>query len=350
MGRALHHALYGAVLTVIGIAGTYTAVFVVTPDLVAALPGFGSGGDAAMVYRTLGATAGLVAFLAASVGVGYREQRRHDVRHAYRRFGAAVGAGGVAAVVLAATALALGVSPGTVTPAIYAATVLSAAVSVPLVVVVAALAGVTLSVLDTGWRRAEARFGRPLAVPVGAAAVAGLSVAVDGVTGLLASTGEFGVPGWLPAVGSVGETVAVYSSLDTALAGLVLVGGGVALGVVAARRYGFDESVRRFAVLGAVGSGAGVTAALAAGTALVGTVARSPSALASLANTVLWTGLVGVLAAVVGLGGAAFEASGPDGSREGAAAPGDATDPVDSGPDRDPDRRPEFAPRDGTGQ
>lgn len=343
MRRALRHALLGVALTVLGIALTYGPVLLVGTDPPAWLPDLGAAGESA-AYRTGLAVVGMALLLAASVGVGYREQRRHGVGREYRRFAGAVGVGGAAVVVLVATALSVTVSSGSVTPPTFLASVLSVVVSVPLAVFVAALAGVSLAVLDTGWRRADAPFGRPLVVPVGAAAVAGSSVAVDTATGLLFSIGEVGVPAWLPAFGTVGETAVVYSSLDAALGAAVLVGGGVGLGVYAARRHGFDESVRRFVVLAAVGSAAGVTVVpgvsvlVGSGGVLGGS---SAFAVTTLASVYAGTGVLAVLAAVAGLGVATWEEPGPDGPAGADAAPGAAGDESDA---FDADRGSDLSP------
>lgn len=327
MRRALHHALVGVALTVLGIALTYGPLVLTGPAAPGWFPDLGVVETAA--YRTALGVLGTALLLAVSVGAGYREQRRHGVGSEYRRFAGAVGTGGAAVVVLVAAALSVTASSGSGSLPILAATVLSTVVSVLLAALVAALAGVSLAVLDTGWRRADAPFGRPLAVPVGAAAIAGGSVAVDGATNLLLSAGELGVPGWLPAFGAVGETVSVYSSIDAALAAVVLVGGGVGLGVYAARRHGFDESARRFVVLAAVGSAVGVTA-VPATVALAGLdglfYGFSAFGVATLASAYVETGVLAVLAAVAGLGVAIFEAERSDGRNEAGADAGTRDD------------------------
>jgi len=311
MQRALRHALLGVVLTVLGLGATY-GTLVLASAVPALVPGAGTGDVLRSAVETGLPAVGILILLVASVGVGYREQRRHGAIEDYRRFVTTVGVGGVATVCLAVlTATVLwGTDP--IPPAYSVTMALATVVSVSLVACAAVLAGVTLARLPTG-RRSDARFGRPLAVPVGAAVVVALSGALDATTGLaLATTNSVGLPAWLPQFGTVGMTVTVYSYVDGIASGLVLVGSGFALGIYAARRYGFDASVRRFVVLVTVG----VTvlplalAVVRVGGLWVGPVARGPLvvlALATFANAVVETGVVAVLAAVAGLGVAVFE-------------------------------------------
>jgi hypothetical protein len=231
----------------------------------------------------------------------------------------------------------------------------------PLVVVVATLAGVALARLPTEWQRSDAPFASPLAVPVGAAVVAGGSVVVE--SGLLVVTslsGGFGVPDRFPQFGGAAvETLAVYSSADSLASGLLLVGGAVALGVYAARRHGFDESVRRFVVLVAVGSLVGTIVAPAVLSAVTGTTLAESFGVGSrwlvawvgsLASAAVETALVVTLAAVAGLGIGTFEGEGGRGGPtpetteppDGGVAAGDETGtPAD-------ERRSDLSPADGT--
>jgi len=350
MRRALHRGLLGAALTVFTVAVTLGPILVVP----AVLPGFdGPGGGFAMVLTAVGTLGTLVA-LVASVWVGHREQRRHGARDRYRRFAAALGGGGAAVVVLAVLALA---TAGTLTPVSLVpvgTTVLSVFVAVPVVVVVGALAGVTLASLSTAWRRTDRSFGRPLVVPVGGALVADGSLAADSVTRLAVSlTPAVGLPQWLPGFGTVGTTTSVYSSLDSVASGVVLVGGALALGAYAARRHGFADSVRRFAVLVTVGGVVGVTVVPPAVTAAVtgpsfpaffGSNGGLAFGVASLAGAVVDAALVGTLAALAGLGITTFEA-GNDGSTP--ASPGVGESPGDDPAAVDRDEHSEFSPAEG---
>lgn len=348
MRRDLQHVLQGAALTALAIACTLGPVLV-TPELSSWLPGFdpATGRVSVTVLSTLGS----LVIVTASVGVGYREQRRHDVCRASREFATELGAGGAAVVVVTAV-LAVGspVSTGVVSPVLLVLTLLSVLVSMPLVVVVAALAGVTLAGLPTGWKRTDMPFASPLVVPVGVAVVAAGSIAVEsGMLVLRSLSDGFGVPAGFPQFGSPGETLSVYSSADSLASGLLLVGGALALGVYAARRYDFDDSVRRFVVLVAVGSLVGTTVAppilsVVTGSTLAGSFGVGGGWLfawvASLTSAYVETALVVTLAAVAGLGIAAFErgraGDGPSASPRTVETPVDREATV---PDRDDDSK-----------
>ena len=344
MQRPLRRALLGAALTVLGLGAAYGTLVLVS--VVPALaPGSGSGDVLRPAVETGLSAVCMAVLLVASVGVGYREQRRYGVNDDYRWFVAAIGAGSVATVCVAVLAVIVLWGTDSV-PSPYSVTMaLAAVVGVSLVVCVAVLAGVTLARLPTGWPR-DVRFGRPFAVPVGAAVVVALSAALDATTGLaLETTNSVGLPAWLPQFGTVGMTLTVYSYVDSIASGLVLVGGGFALGAYAARRYGFDESVRRFVVLVAVGVTL-LPLALAVvqfgpfrpGSASGGALAVL--ALATFASTVVQTSVVAVLAAVAGLGVATFEreqaGGGPSASSTTVETPADPEAPVR---DRDSDSK-----------
>jgi len=315
MRRDLRHVLLGAALTALAIACTLGPILV-SPWLTRL-----SGLDPATgrVAVTVLATLGTLATFAASVAVGYREQRRHDVCRAYREFATELGAGG-ATVVVAAAILTVGpaASRGAISPLLLVLVLLSVLVSVPLVVVAAALAGVTVARLPTAWQRSDAPFASPLAVPVGAAVVAGGSVVVESATAVLRSLSRgFGVPDRFSQFGGAAvETLSIYSSADSLASGLLLVGGGLALGVFAVRRYDFEASVRRFVVLVAVGSLVGTTVAppilsTVTGTTLAGSFGAGSrwlvALVASLTSAYVETALVATLAAVAGLGIGVFE-------------------------------------------
>jgi hypothetical protein len=143
MRRALHHGLLGVALTVFAVAVTLGPILVVP----AVVPGFGGqAGGIAVPLTVVGALGSLVA-LAASVGVGYRVQRRHGVRDGYRGFTAVLGCGGGVVLVLAVLALGVAGTLTTVSLALVVTMVLSVFVAAPVVVVVAALAGVTVATL-----------------------------------------------------------------------------------------------------------------------------------------------------------------------------------------------------------
>jgi len=316
MRRDLRHVLQGAALTALAIACTLGPILV-SPGLSSRFGGFDPA--AGRVSVTLLATLGSLVTVAASIAVGYREQRRHDVRRTYREFATELGAGGATVVVVAAIlAVRPAVASGTVSPLLLVLALLSVLVSMPLVVVVAALAGVAVARLPTEWQRSDVPFASPLAVPVGAAVVAAGSLVVESGTMLLVSLSDgFGVPDRFSQFGGAAmETLSIYSSADSLASGLVLVGGGIALGIYATRRYDFDESVRRFVVLVAVGSVVGTTAgpvipALVTDSTLAGTFGAGSRWLvawvASLASAYVETALVVTLAAVAGLGIGAFE-------------------------------------------
>jgi hypothetical protein len=299
------------------------------------------------VTVTLLATLGTLVAFAASVGLGYREQRRHDVRRTYRQFATELGAGGAAVVVVVAI-LTVGGAASTVSPLLLVLALLSVLVSMPLVVVVATLAGVALARLPTEWQRSDAPFASPLAVPVGAAVVAAGSVVVESATTLLVSSGV-GLPDRFSGFGrATMETLSIFSSADSLASGLLLVGGGVLLGIYATRRYDFDESVRRFVVLVAVGSLVGTTVgpvlpAVLTDSTLSGAFEAGSRWLvawmASLASAYVETALVVTLAAVAGLGVGAFEREGGDsGSVMAANGPSDGTSESEVGPPDDQHR------------
>jgi|GEM_PF-1592857 len=361
MRSDLRHVLQGAALAVLAIACTLGPILV-SPRLSSWLPGFDPATGS--VYVTLLATLGSLVTVAASVAVGYREQHRHDVRRTYREFATAVGAGGAAVVVLTAIlAVRPSVLTGTVSPLLLVLALLSVLVSMPLVVVVAALAGVAVARLPTEWQRSDAPFASPLAVPVGAAVVAAGSMVVESGTMLLVSlSGGFGVPDRFSQFGGAAmETLSIYSSADSLASGLLLVGGGVALGIYAVRQYDFDESVRRFVVLVGVGSLVGTTAgpvipALVTDSTLAGTFGAGSRWLvawvASLASAYVETALVVTLAAVAGLGIGAFEGeSGRGGPRATAAeAPSGGVAARNGADTPDDERRSEFSSADETAQ
>ena len=358
MRRDLRHVLQGAALTVLAVATTVGPILV-SPQLASWFPGFDP--TTGQVYVTLLATLGTLVTFAASVGLGYREQRRHDVSRAYRAFATELGAGG-AAVVVAAAILTTGpaVSGGAVSPLLLVLALLSVLVSIPLVVVVAVLAGVALARLPTEWQRSDAPFGSPLAVPVGAAVVAAGSVVVEsGLMIVTSLSSDFGVPDRFSGFGgSAIETLSLYSSADSLASGLLLVGGGVALGIAGARRYDFDESVRRFVVLVAVGSLVGTTVgpvipAVVTDSTLAGAFGTGSRWLvawmASLASAYVETALVVTLAAVAGLGIGAFDRERGQGGS--APVPADAPGDVAAGNEADTtdeERRSEFSPGDET--
>jgi len=314
MRSDLRHVLQGVALTALAIAAAVGPILV-SPGLTRAT---GLDPETGRVSVTLLATLGTLATLAASVAVGYREQRSHDVCRAYRTFATELGAGGAAVVVVTAI-LTVGGAATTVSPLLLVLVLLSVLVSMPLVVVVATVAGVAVARLPTEWQRSDAPFGQPLAVPVGAAVVACGSVVVEsGLLILTSLSGDFGVPDRFSGFGgSAMETLSIYSSADSLASGLLLVGGGVTLGVFAARRYDLDESVRRFTVLVGVGSLVGTTAgpmilALLTDSTLAGAFGAGSRWLvawvASITSAYVETALVVTLAAVAGLGIGVFEA------------------------------------------
>jgi hypothetical protein len=356
MRSDLRHVLQGAALTVLAIAVTVGPILV-SPGLARAT---GLDPEAGRVSVTLLATLGTLATLAASVAVGYREQRHNDVAGTYRAFATEVGAGGATVVVVTAI-LTVGGAATTVSPLLLVLTLLSVLVSMPLVVVVATVAGVALARLPTEWRRSDAPFGQPLAVPVGAAVVACGSVVVE--SGLLVITSlsnDFGVPDRFSGFGgSAMETLSIYSSADSLASGLLLVGGGIAVGIFATRRYDLDESVRRCIVLVGVGSLVGTTVApvilsVLTDSTLAGAFGAGSRWLvawaASITSAFVETGLVVTLAAVAGLGIGVFEHERGRGGPT--AAPADAPDgeaaPRDEGDIPDDDGRSELSSADET--
>jgi hypothetical protein len=357
MRRDLRHVLQGAALTALATACTLGPVLV-SPRLSSWLAG--SDPATGPAYVTLLATLGSLVTVGASVVVGYREQRRHDVHRTYRRSAIELGAGGATVVVAAAT-LAVGAPAlsGDISPLLLVLALLSVLVSMPLVVVVATLAGVALARLPTEWQRSDAPFASPLAVPVGAAVVAAGSVVVESATTLLLSSGV-GLPDRFSGFGrATMETLSIFSSADSLASGLLLVGGGVLLGIYATRRYDFDESVRRFVVLVGVGSLVGTTVgpvlpAVLTDSTLAGAFGTGSKWLvawmASLASAYVETALVVTLAAVAGLGIGTFEGEGGRGGPtpetteppDGGVAAGDETGtPAD-------ERRSDLSPADGT--
>jgi hypothetical protein len=295
----------------------------------------------------------MLALLATSVAVGYREQRRHDAGRRVRGFATDVGAGSAAVVVFGAVlAVVRPGSSGAVTPLSLVLALLSALVSIPLVVVAAAVAGAAFSRFQAAseWRQCDGASGRPFVVFVGSAFVAGGSTVVESWPMLFGPySGEYGVPDRLPEYESVEGTLAAFASLEGFAGGLVLVGGGVVLGAYAARRHGFGESVRGVAGLVAVGSLVGVTvvptavAVAATGSAWAWVLGQPDGtlalAVASLASVSVVTGVVTTLAVVAGLGVARFETeSGRDDptaaavTNGGTTAGDEATTPGGEGP------------------
>jgi len=353
MRRDLRHVLQGAALAVLAIAATVGPILV-SPELSSWFPGFDPA--TGRVTVTLLATLGTLVAFAASVGLGYREQRRHDVSRASREFATELGAGGAAVVVVVAILTVEGAT-STASPLLLVLALLSVLVSMPLVVVVAALAGVALARLPTEWQRSDAPLGSPLAVPVGAAVVAAGSVVVESATTVLMSSGV-GLPDRFSGFGrATMETLSIFSSADSLASGLLLVGGGVLLGIAGARRYDFDGSVRRFVVLVGVGSLVGTTVgpvlpAVLTDSTLAGAFGAGSRWLvawmASLASAYVETALVVTLAAVAGLGIGAFENDSGHRGPIAATAPDGEVGPTEEAGTPDGERRSELSSADET--
>ncbi|MFC7193626.1 hypothetical protein ACFQL4_01600 [Halosimplex aquaticum] len=198
-------------------------------------------------------------------------------------------------------------------------------VAIPGVLTVSALAGVTFaSARDDGSRTRSARELLPFGVAAGV--VAGVGHALDSVGGVALAAGDgVGVPAWLPQFGTVGTTVTTYIQVGQLAGDLAVVGGGLALGVLAVRRAGLTAPSRRFVVATATGALGGSLLAWLPIAWFV-TADRAGPGLATVAaavpNVVVSTAFVAVLAVVAGVGVARFEADGSSGSSGGPDAAG----------------------------
>jgi len=199
-------------------------------------------------------------------------------------------------------------------PFLVLLTVVTLLVGVPGVLTVAALAGVTLASTradDSPARSVEELL--PLAL--GAGAVAGTGYVLHSVADLAIAAGDgAGIAASLPQFGTIGTTVLAYLQAGQLAGDLVVIGAGIALGVLAVRRRYVAVPSRRFVGVVTAGALGGLLVAWVPVTWYVATAGGDASALsfasaaASIPTAVVWTGLVTVLAVVAGVGVARFEA------------------------------------------
>ncbi|WP_459194596.1 hypothetical protein [Halosimplex sp. J119] len=326
MRRAARTALLPAVLTVLAVAVQFfPGVVANRRRTIEWLPGFGSPAATAAVSTALGAV-GMALVLAGACALGYREARHRDVGRTYLRYVGVVAAAGATTMLLifAGTVVAGGTMRSN--PFMELLTVTALLVGVPGVLTVAALAGVALATARE--EGAPARSTRPLlSVGLGAAALVGAGYVLDSVGTIAIVAGDgVGVPASLPQFGSIGTTVVTYLQAGRLASDLVLLGGGVALGALTARRYGVTTASRRVlgtAVAGALG---GLLVAWPVVTWYVTIGGAGTSGLsfatigASIPDALVSTALVAALSVVAGVGVGRFEAD--DGDSDGSRTTG----------------------------
>ncbi|WP_135363089.1 hypothetical protein [Halosimplex halophilum] len=327
MRRAARTVLLPAVLTVLALAVQFGPA-VVPIRGPAWLADLGSSSVRFALWEGLWAL-GTVAVLAGACALGYREARHREVGPAYLRYVGVVAGTCTTVLLLVLAGWVVLNGPNGSNPFLGLLTVVTLLVGVPGVFTVAALAGVAFASArgDGAPVRSATELG-PLAL--GAATVAGTGYLLNSVADLAITAGDgVGVAASLPQFGSTGATVLAYLQAGQLAGDIVVIGAGMALGVLAVRRRGVATPSRRFVGIVAAGALGGLLVAWVSVTWYAttgGGDANAPSfvsAAASFPDAVVWTGVVTVLAVVAGVGVAHFETDDREtGSRESTDSPG----------------------------
>ncbi|QLH80121.1 hypothetical protein [Halosimplex pelagicum] len=330
MRRAARTVLLPAVLTVLALAVQFGPA-VVPIRGPAWLADLGPSSVRFALWEGLWAL-GTVAALAGACALGYREARHREVGPAYLRYVGVVASAGTTVLLLVLAGWVVFNGSNGSNPFLGLLTVVTLLVGVPGILTVAALAGVAFASTcgDDTSVRSDAELG-PLAL--GAATVAGTGYLLNSVADLAITAGDgVGVAASLPQFGSTGATVLAYLQAGQLAGDIVVIGAGMALGVLAVSRRGVATPSRRFVGIVAAGALGGLLVAWVSVTWYVttgGGDASAPSfvsAAASFPDAVVWTGVVTVLAVVAGVGVAQFETDRPD------AAGGEGTDSTSADP------------------